>query len=235
MLLLPGLIALLLPVAVFIAVLFVYQRLNADSEMVIMRSAGISNQALAQPAVIFGLAMSVIGYGLTLYAIPGSMRDYHDIQEQVANNLASVLIEAGVFTDLTPGVTFFAHNRDRAGGLSGIIVDDSRDRDKRLIYTAERGAIRSGASGPRAILQRGTYQETNNKNGQVSVLYFDQTEVGLGGFLGHSAAPAHARSKSSISTSSSPEPAPSIRPRANGCWPKRTGASPSLSIPWPWR
>ena len=131
-LLLPGLIALLLPVAVFIAVLFVYQRLNADSEMVIMRSAGISNQALAQPAIIFGLAMSVIGYGLTLYAIPGSMRDYHDIQEQVANNLASVLIEAGVFTDLTPGVTFFAHNRDRAGGLSGIIVDDSRDRDKRL-------------------------------------------------------------------------------------------------------
>ena len=62
-LLLPGLIALLLPVAVFIAVLFVYQRLNADSEMVIMRSAGISNQALAQPALIFGLAMSVIGYG----------------------------------------------------------------------------------------------------------------------------------------------------------------------------
>lgn len=95
-LLLPGLIALLLPVAVFIAVLFVYQRLNADSEMVIMRSAGISNQALAQPALIFGLAMSVIGYGLTLYGIPGSMRDYHDIQEQVANNLASVLIEAGV-------------------------------------------------------------------------------------------------------------------------------------------
>jgi lipopolysaccharide export system permease protein len=188
-LLLPGLIALLLPVAVFIAVLFVYQRLNADSEMVIMRSAGISNQALAQPAVIFGLAMSVIGYGLTLYAIPGSMRDYHDIQEQVANNLASVLIEAGVFTDLTPGVTFFAHNRDRVGGLSGIIVDDSRDRDKRLIYTAERGVIRSGASGPRAILQRGTYQETNNKNGQVSVLYFDQTEVGLGGFLGHNSGP----------------------------------------------
>jgi lipopolysaccharide export system permease protein len=186
-LLLPGLIALLLPVAVFIAVLFVYQRLNADSEMVIMRSAGISDQALAQPALLFGLAMSVIGYGLTLYGIPGSMRDYHDIQDQVANNLASVLIEAGVFTDLTPGVTFFAHNRDRAGGLSGIIVDDSRDKDKRLIYTAERGAIRSGASGPRAILQRGTYQETNNKNGQVSVLYFDQTEVGLGGFLGHSA------------------------------------------------
>src|SRR5215470_4934275 len=185
MLLLPGLIALLLPVAVFIAVLFVYQRLNADSEMVIMRSSGIGDLKLAQPALLFGIAMSVISYGLTLYAVPDSMRDYHDIQDEVANNLASVLIEAGVFTDVQPGVTLFAHNRDRQGGLSGIIVDDSRDRQKRLLYTAERGAIMGGDNGPRAILQKGTYQETDRKSGKVSVLYFDQTEVGLGGLLGH--------------------------------------------------
>jgi lipopolysaccharide export system permease protein len=187
LLLLPGLIALLLPVAGFIAVLFVYQRLTADSEMVIMRSSGISDLRLAQPALLFGIAMSAISYGLTMYAIPDSMRDYHDIQEEVANNLASVLIEAGVFTDVTPGVTLFAHSRDRTGGLSGIIVDDSRDREKRLIYTAERGAIMGGDAGPRVILQKGTYQETNRKSGKVSVLYFDQTEVGLGGLLGHSA------------------------------------------------
>src|SRR5215470_19992720 len=54
MLLLPGLITLLLPVAVFISVMFVYHRLNADSEMVVMRNAGISNMQLALPAVIFG-------------------------------------------------------------------------------------------------------------------------------------------------------------------------------------
>src|SRR5215475_9635780 len=49
MLLLPGLIALLLPVAAFISVMFVYHRLNADSEMVVMRNAGISNVQLAHP------------------------------------------------------------------------------------------------------------------------------------------------------------------------------------------
>jgi lipopolysaccharide export system permease protein len=185
MLLLPGLIALLLPVAVFIAVLFVYQRLNADSEMVIMRSTGVSDLALAQPAALFGLAMTLISYGLSLYAIPASMRDYHDIQQEAGNNLASVLIEAGVFTDITPGVTFFAHDRDRSGGFSGIIVDDSRDPAKRQIYTAERGAIVPGNDGPRAILQKGTLQETDRKTGRVSVLYFDKTELGLGGFLGH--------------------------------------------------
>ncbi len=188
-LLLPGLIALLLPVAVFISVMFVYHRLNADSELVVMRNAGISDLALARPAFTFGVAVTAISYLLTLYAIPASMRDYHDIQQDVAGNIASVLVEAGVFTDLAPGVTFFAHSRDRNGGLKGIIVDDSRDRSRRLIYTAEKGAILGGPAGPRAVLQNGTYQETNRKTGQVSVLYFEQTDVGLGSFLGHANGP----------------------------------------------
>jgi lipopolysaccharide export system permease protein len=54
-----------------------------------------------------------------------------------------------------------------------------------LIYTAERGAISSSAEGPRAVLENGTYQETDTKTGQVSVLYFDHTTVGLGTFFGH--------------------------------------------------
>jgi lipopolysaccharide export system permease protein len=185
MLLLPALIALLLPVAVFIAVLFVYQRLNADSEMVIMRSSGISDLALAQPAALFGLAMTLISYGLSLYAIPASVRESLDIRQEVTKNFASVPIEAGVFTDITPGFTFFARDRDRSGGFSGIIVDNSRDPTKREIYTAERGVIVPGSDGPRAILQNGTDQETDSKTGHVSVLYFDKMEVGLGSFFGH--------------------------------------------------
>jgi lipopolysaccharide export system permease protein len=189
MLLLPSLIALLLPIAAFIAVMFVYHRLNADSEVVVMRNAGVSNIELAQPALMFGFAMTMISYGLTLYAIPASMRDYHDIQQQLAGNIAGVLIESGVFTELAPGVTFFARRRDRNGGLSGIIVDDSRDPTRRVIYTAVRGSVLDEAGNPRAVLQNGTYQETNGKTGEVSVLYFEQTEVGLSGFLGHSMGP----------------------------------------------
>jgi lipopolysaccharide export system permease protein len=182
-LLLPSLFALLLPIAVFIAVMVVYLRMNSDSELVVMRNAGISNMGLARPAILFGLATMAITYGLTLYGIPVSMRGYHDIQRDSASSMAGVLVEAGVFTDIAPGVTFFAHSRDRSGGLGGIIVNDTRDRTRSLIYTAERGLISPGADGPHAILENGTYQETDTKTGQVSVLYFDHTSVGLGGFF----------------------------------------------------
>jgi lipopolysaccharide export system permease protein len=189
MMLLPNLFALLLPIAVFIGVMMVYLRMESDSELMVMRNAGLSNLGLARPAILFGLAATAITYGMTLYAIPTSMRGYHDIQREFAGNLAGVLIEAGVFTDLAPGVTFFAHARDRSGGLSGIIVDDARDHARHLIYTAERGAINVTAEGPRAVLENGTYQETNLQTGQVSMLYFDHTSVELGSLFNRNDGP----------------------------------------------
>jgi lipopolysaccharide export system permease protein len=189
LLLLPGLISLLMPVSVFIAVLFVYHRLNADSEIVVMRTAGVSDLALARPVVVFGLASTAIASLLTLFAIPASMRNYHDIERKLEGNMAGVLIEAGVFNDMTPGVTIFAHTRDRTGGFAGIIVNDSRDPGRRLIYTAERGTIGAAADGPLAILENGTYQETDKRSGKVSVLYFEHTTIGLGSLLGSSTGP----------------------------------------------
>jgi lipopolysaccharide export system permease protein len=189
LLLLPSLFALLLPIAVFIAVMVVYHRMNSDSELVVVRNAGVSDIGLARPAILFGCATMIITYGMTLYAIPASMRSYHDIQRDFAGSIAGVLIEAGVFTDLVPGVTFFAHARDRSGGLAGIIVNDARDRARILTYTAERGAITASPDGPRAALENGTYQETVVKTGQVNVLYFDRTTVSLGNLLGRNQGP----------------------------------------------
>jgi lipopolysaccharide export system permease protein len=184
-LLLPGLLALLLPIAVFISVMFVYNRLNADSELVVMRSIGISNFRLALPAIAFAVAATLAGYFLDLYLIPRAMREYHDIQAALAGDIAGVMVEAGVFTEVAPGMTFYAQSRDRHGVLAGIIVDDSRDRERRLIYTATRGAVTSSPEGPRAVLENGTYQETDKKTGRVSVLYFDHTSIGLATMMGH--------------------------------------------------
>jgi lipopolysaccharide export system permease protein len=186
LLILPGLFAILLPIAVFIAVMFVYYRMGSDSELVVMRNAGISDLSIARPAMMFGSATMAIALILTLYGIPLSLRNYRDIQQDIGGSIAGVLIEAGVFTELAPNVTFFARDRDRSGALAGIIVEDSRDRNRPVVYTAERGAIVNAAAGPQAVLEKGTYQESNAKTGQVSVLYFDHTTVGLGALLGHS-------------------------------------------------
>src|ERR1700688_1641064 len=53
-LILPRFVDVVLPIAVFIAILFTYNRLLSESELVVMRAAGMSQADLARPALITG-------------------------------------------------------------------------------------------------------------------------------------------------------------------------------------
>src|ERR671938_1842561 len=49
-LILPRFLDIVLPIGIFIAVLFTYSKLTAESEIVVMRAAGIGPAGLARPA-----------------------------------------------------------------------------------------------------------------------------------------------------------------------------------------
>src|SRR3546814_18950562 len=58
-LLLPSFLGVVLPVATFVAILFVYHKLAMDSEMVVMRAAGLSQLQPARPAILLAVPVTV--------------------------------------------------------------------------------------------------------------------------------------------------------------------------------
>lgn len=178
-LMLPALLTIILPLSLFVAVLFVYHRLIADSELVVARAAGANNLALARPALIVGIVISALCLFLTAYGMPASMRSFGTMQRTIQDDYSQILIEPGVFSEATDGVMIFARERSREGGLEGVIVQDSRDPRAQITYTAAGGAFVGTEDGPRVVLEDGTYQEEDAKSGDVSVLYFDRVVVRL--------------------------------------------------------
>ena len=69
-LMLPGFVAVILPITTFIVVLFVYVRMNTDRELVVMRAAGLSQIRLARPALVIAMVAVAIGYALNLWLVP---------------------------------------------------------------------------------------------------------------------------------------------------------------------
>ena len=179
MLMMPSLLAVILPMSLFIAVLFVYHKLLVDSELVVLRAAGLSPIAIARPAMMLASIVTLVGFSLTLYFLPASFRAFKDLQHTIRNSYAQVVLQEGVFTDLADGLTFFARARDEDGGLRGVLVYDSRVAGKPVTYTAAIGTIVMSEAGPRIIMQEGTYQQAQKDGGDVSVLYFDQAVVEL--------------------------------------------------------
>lgn len=178
-LLIPGLVSIILPIAVFVAVMFVYWKLMNDRELVVMQSIGLSPTALARPALIVAVIATGIAYGLSLYLLPTSYRSFKDFQVRIRNDFAQVLLPEGVFTTVSDGLTIYARERGDGGALRGLIVYDTREKGRPIIYTAVEGIVGVTATGPRLTMQDGTYQETDPAAGRISILYFDRMAISV--------------------------------------------------------
>jgi len=183
-LIMPRFIDVVLPIAVFVAVQFVYNKLIAESEMVVMRAAGVSPMSLAGPALITGLIGTVLLYSLSLYLLPAANRAFKDLQFEIRNRFASVLIQDGVFNMLSDKLMVYVQSRDDNGDLVSILIYDERQPDKPVTVFAERGAVANTPEGPRLLLVDGTRQQRDDTNGHLSVLTFKKYTLELDNLAG---------------------------------------------------
>ena len=181
LLLLPGFLTIILPISAFTAILYVYYRLETESEIVVMRAAGLSHMSLMRPALLMAAGVTALTYLLTLYLMPLGFRTFKDMQFVVRNSFAPVLIQEGTFNNIVTGVTVYVRERSSNGALWGILVHDSRDPERPVTMMAERGALVMTQDGPRVVMVNGNRQEVEADRRVLSLLYFDQYSLDLGG------------------------------------------------------
>ncbi len=170
-LLIPSLLLMILPPAFFCAVLFVYNRLMLDSELVVMQAAGLSRWRLALPALQVAALVALVGYVIAFYLQPVSYAKFRDMQVFLRNNYVSILLQEGVFSSPVDGLTVFIRERDKNNILHGILVHDNRQTDQSVTMMAEEGSLVETPQGPRFLLHRGNRQEINRS--KLSFLNFD--------------------------------------------------------------
>lgn len=179
-LLLPQFFQLVLPIAMFSAVVFAYNKMQADSELVVMRATGLSSFSLARPALLLGLAATAASYALSLYVAPMSHGAFKDLQFQIRNEFTTVVLREGVFTNIGEKMTVYVRQRESSGELLGVLVQDERDPKNQVTMVAERGAFVRTNEGPKVIMVNGNRQERETSSGRLSVLYFDSYAFDLG-------------------------------------------------------
>lgn len=177
--LVPSFVSVILPITTFVVVAFTYQRLSGDRELTVMRSAGISPMGLARPAIAVGVLASLVGYALTLWIVPAGMREFRDLQWEVRNRIAAYLLQDGVFTQISNGLTVYVRDRKPDGTLEGVMIDDSRNIKAHSTVFAQRGQLVQTPQGPRVVLIDGSRQEIDFKTGRLNVLTFKENVLDL--------------------------------------------------------
>ncbi|MDX9860581.1 MAG: LPS export ABC transporter permease LptF [Rhodospirillales bacterium] len=179
MLMLPNFLPIVLPIALFTVVVFIYSKMSTDRELIIMRGAGLSQWALAKPAILLGLIVVVLIYALNLFVMPESWRKFREMQWAFRHSFAHVVLQEGAFNALSADITVYVRERSKDGQLRGLLVHDNRNKEKPTTYMAERGALVESGAGARLVLFEGNRQEMERETGRLSLLYFDRSAFDL--------------------------------------------------------
>ncbi|HET8997552.1 MAG TPA: LPS export ABC transporter permease LptF [Acetobacteraceae bacterium] len=213
-LLVPSLIAVILPITTFIVTQFVYQRLAGDRELTVMRAAGLSPLTLARPALVLATLAVIACYVLNLWIVPLSFTAFRNYQWEIRNRVAAYLLQDGVFTPITNNLTIYIRSREPDGTLHGILVDDSRDKSAPATVLAETGRLIQGPNGPRVLLLNGSREVIDQQTGRLDLLTFKQNEIDLSDQTHNKAARTADMSEVSLYTLLHPHPAnPADAPR----------------------
>ena len=179
-LLMPRLFVLLSPICAFVAVLFVYNRMLSDRELVVIKSAGISPWQGAKPALIIGIFLYVINVYTYNYGIPAAEKAFNELEWQIKNDVSHLMFREGEFTDLQNGLTVFITTHEKDGSMSGILVNDERNPQNRTTISAEKGRVVYTDKGPKIIMVNGSRQELSKNGSQFSSLAFERYSVDFG-------------------------------------------------------
>ena len=181
---LPSLMALIAPNAVLMASLYTLDRMNGDSELIVMTSSGAPIWRIGAPLLALASLVSIGILLANVFLTPASMRALRDFVTQVRADLISQVLQPGRFSSPENGLTFHIRDRSLNGDLLGLLVHDERDDKQVMSYLAERGRIITNDEGSYLVMLDGYVHRYNaeDKDRNVQIVAFDQNMLDLSEF-----------------------------------------------------
>lgn len=177
---LPSFFEIILPIGMVASVLFIYNRLTMDSELVVLRSLGFSPLHLARPALLLAGVFAALLFMIMGWIAPQSKTEAISNRQAIKAQMSSLIFREGVFNEAGSNLMVYIRNRDNNGELHGLIIHDTREISKPpSTVIAGRGVLVSSNGGQQVLVYDGSRQEIDPKTGAMRRLDFDRYTIDL--------------------------------------------------------
>jgi lipopolysaccharide export system permease protein len=179
---LPTFLEVTVPMAMLLAILVAFGRLSADSELIALRSAGLSLYQLLPPvAVVVAIALLATA-GLSLWARPWGNRSLKTALYDIARSRATAGLRAQVFNDEFPGLVIYTERIDpTTDTLQHVLISDERDESQHnRIFAREALMISDRATQTVTLRLRDGFIRTTGAIGEAEYeTHFESYDVHL--------------------------------------------------------
>ena len=181
-LVIPLLVLVIAPIALVIAIAFTINKLNTDSEIVVMNAAGMAPWRLFRPFLAVAIVVSLMVAWIAAYLAPQGLHELHDWATQVRTDVVANIVQPGRFITIEPGLTFHLRERRPNGQLVGIFMDDKRDPKEHATFLAEYGEIVESNNSNFMLLYNGSMQRLEAGKLDPTIVLFDRHAFDLSRF-----------------------------------------------------
>jgi len=169
--LLPTFFIIIIPFSLFLGILIGFGRLSSESEIIALKSSGVSLYSLTKPALFLGLIGTLMVGWLTVSAQPRGRHAFDQEIFTLANSQISSSIRPGIFNSEFDGLVIYTGQVDEmTGKMQDIFISDQRSGNSPVIIFAQQGQVYSDPETLRMTLhlQTGTIHRRkleDNKEG----------------------------------------------------------------------
>jgi lipopolysaccharide export system permease protein len=140
---LPFIIAMTLPMAVLVAMLYTFSHLAADSEITAMRASGVSVGQLVRPMVLTGLLITAANFWFTDQVLPESNARLRNLLINIQRKKPTLELREQVINEIPPSGLFLRASRidPNTGRLRSVTIYDMSGTDTRRVIYADSGIM----------------------------------------------------------------------------------------------
>ncbi|MEE8477975.1 MAG: LptF/LptG family permease [Gemmatimonadales bacterium] len=139
----PFIVAMTMPMAVLLAVLYTFSQLSADSEITAMRASGISATQLLTPVIVAGALLSAGTFVFVDQVLPRSNARLRTLLFDIARKKPTLELEEQIVNEIPPSRLFLRSSRidPNSGRLKDVVIYDLTSQDRPRIIYADSGQM----------------------------------------------------------------------------------------------
>ena len=177
---LPRFFEVIVPLAMMASVIFVFNKMNMDSEMVAIRSIGFSPFQIGRPALLLALLLTFMLYAVSMFAAPVALDTMRKMEQVIKAQFSTALFREGVFNRAGSGLTVYIRDKNANGEMAGLVIHDNRkDNPNPSTVLAKRGVVINTDDVFQVVVYDGSRQEFDAEKGVLQRLNFERYIIDL--------------------------------------------------------
>jgi lipopolysaccharide export system permease protein len=177
----PGFLAMTIPISLLVAALTAFSRLSSDSEVTAMKASRVSLYSMVRPVMKFSIVLFFVTAVIAHFLAPNAMFAFKAQLFNMLKARAMVGLEQGVFSSTFDGMVIYVDKMNSLDDMKGLFISDERSGSEPYTIVAKQGRLITDMDNLNVtlVMDHGSIHLKPRAEDVYSLMFFDSGRLNI--------------------------------------------------------